>query len=141
MSKKGNLIFYKYRHLIIAIFIVIIVIIIDIICENYAKNSIEKINGNIEKIDKIFENNQEEYKVQELEKLSDNAIKEWEKREEILVCFIEHEDVEKINVNLNVLNVEIKSRDWGDAKSTTSETKHLVKYLNGKYKLSLQNIF
>ncbi|MBR2289538.1 MAG: DUF4363 family protein [Clostridia bacterium] len=142
MSEKRNLNFEKYKALIIAIVIIMIVIILDIIFENYSKKSIEKINGNIEKIANIFENQEEsEYVISELEKLSENACKEWEKREDLLACFIEHEEIEKVNVKLHLLHTEIKNGIWADAKSTTSETKQLVKYLNVKHKLSLQNLF
>lgn len=141
MSEKRKLDFLKYKHLMIAIIIIIIVIILDIIFENYTRQSIQKINNPIEKISRILERNQEEYDAKELEKLSKMATDEWEKREKILTCFIEHEEIEKVNVKLHLLNTEIKNGIWTDAKSTTSETKQLVKYLNIKHGLSLQNIF
>ena len=141
MSEKRSLIFLKYKHLIFAIVIIIIVIILDIIFENYAKNSIEKINGNIEKIYKEFENDSQSYDIRKMEKWSQNAISEWEKKEDILTCFVEHDEIEKINVKLHLLNTEIKNEIWNDAKSTASETRQLVKYLNVKHKLSIQNIF
>ena len=142
MSEKGNLKFYKYKHLIIAISIIIIIIILDIIFENYAKSSIEKVISNVNEINEVFENKKEEdYDNKKLEKLSINARKEWEKREDILSCFIEHEEVEKINVKLNLLCLEVKNDNWCDAKAATTEIQQLVKYLKGKYSLTLENIF
>ena len=141
MSEKRSLKFDRYKTLIFAISILIIIIILDIIFENYSKNAIEKINSNIDKIGKVFEIEGENYDKEELEKLSGKARNEWRKREDILSCFIEHDEVEKINIKLDVLYTQVKNEVWMDAKSTVSEVKRLVKYLEGKYELSIQNIF
>ena len=141
MSEKRSLKFDRYKTLIFAISILIIIIILDIIFENYSKNAIEKINSNIDKIGKFFEIEGENYDKEELEKLSEKARDEWRKREDILSCFIEHDEVEKINIKLDVLYTQVKNDVWMDAKSTVSEVKRLVKYLEGKYELSIQNIF
>ena len=141
MSEKRSLKFDRYKTLIFAISILIIIIILDIIFENYSKNAIEKINSNIDKIGKAFEIEGENYDKEELEKLSGKARNEWRKREDILSCFIEHDEVEKINIKLDVLYTQVKNEVWLDAKSTVSEVKRLVKYLEGKYELSIQNIF
>ena len=141
MSEKGKLNFSKYKSLIIAITIIIIVIILDIIFENYSRISIKKLNGNIEKINKIFESQPLNTNMEKLEKLSNNSREEWKKREKFLSCFIEHDEVEKIEIKLDILYVQIKNKLLGDARSTTVELKQLIEYLEGKYKLSVQNIF
>lgn len=149
MSEKGNLNFNKYKTLIIAIIIVIIVIILDIIFENYSKSSIEKVNKNIDMMSSLFEKNEnvddekdsEDYDINKMKKFSENAKEEWKKREKILSCFIEHDEIEKINVKLDVLYTQVKDKNWVDSKSTVSEIKRLIKYLDGKYEFSIQNIF
>lgn len=144
MSEEGKLNFLKYRHLLIAIFIIIMVIILNIIFENYASKVIEKVNGNVKKIDKILQEDQNTFKISDIkkmEKLIEKTIKHWEKKSGILTCFIEHDEIEKINAKLHLLEIELKNNLWGDAKRTISETEELVKFLNGKYTLSLQNIF
>ena len=141
MSEKRSLKFDRYKTLIFAISILIIIIILDIIFENYSKNAIEKINSNIDKIGKAFEIEGENYDKEKLENFSEKARDEWRKREDILSCFIEHDEVEKINTKLDVLYTQVKNEVWMDAKSTVSEVKRLVKYLEGKYELSIQNIF
>ena len=144
MSEKGKMIFGKYRQLIFALVIIIMVIIVDIISENYSSRMIEKVDRNIQKINDILKKDQNQFTIaetDELERIIKQTIEKWEKKAGILTCFIEHEEIEKINVKLHLLEVELKNHLWGDAKRTLSETKQLVKYLNGKYKLSLQNIF
>ena len=73
--------------------------------------------------------------------LSNNAKNEWKKREDVLSCFIEHDEVEKLKIKLAVLYVQVRDEVWMDAKATSSEIKQLVNYLEGKYELSIQNIF
>ena len=144
MSEKGKMIFGKYGQLIFALVIIIMVIIVDIISENYSSRMIEKVDRNIQKINDILKKDQNQFTIaetDELERIIKQTIEKWEKKAGILTCFIEHEEIEKINVKLHLLEVELKNHLWGDAKRTLSETKQLVKYLNGKYKLSLQNIF
>ena len=138
------MIFWKHRQLMFAFIIIIMVIIVDIIFENYSSGMIKKVDRNIQKINRILKENQNQFsisEVNELEKIIKQTIDKWEKNSGILSCFIEHEEIEKINVKLHLLEIELKNNLWGDAKRTISETKQLVKYLNGKYKLSLQNIF
>ena len=85
MSKKGKLVFYKFRHFIIAIIIIIIVIILDIIFENYSKNLINKIDENIDRINSIFERkSSKQYDISKLNEISENAKEEWKKREQFL---------------------------------------------------------
>ena len=139
MSEKRSLKFDRYKTLIFAISILIIIIILDIIFENYSFLGRRKTL--IDKIGKAFEIEGENYDKEELEKLSEKARDEWRKREDILSCFIEHDEVEKINIKLDVLYTQVKNDVWMDAKSTVSEVKRLVKYLEGKYELSIQNIF
>lgn len=141
MSEKGSIKFTKYKHLIFAIVIIIIVIVLDIMFENYTKSSIQIINNTLGKISNCFEEQEDNYDVKKLEKLSKNVTEDWEKREKLLTCFVEHEEIEKISVKLHLLNTQIKNKIWSDAECTTTETKQLVKYLNTKHKLSLQNIF
>ena len=144
MSEEGKLNFLKYRHLLIAIFIIIMVIILNIIFENYSSKVIEKVNENIKKIEEILQEDQNTFEISDIkkmEKLIGETIKHWEKKSGILTCFIEHEEIEKINLKLHLLEVELKSNLWGDARRTISEVEELVKFLNGKYTLSLQNIF
>lgn len=141
-KRKIKLKLLKYRHLFFAIIIVIIVIIMDIIFENYSSRTIDKISKNIINISKILkEDDSQKYDEKDLDRLINNSLKIWKQKEKTLTCFIEHEEIEKINVKLNILKVEIKNHLWGDAKITISETQQLVEYLNGKYKISLQNLF
>jgi len=141
LSEKGQLVFLKYKHLIFAIVIIIIVIVSDIIFEKYTKKSIETININIEKIYNTFEKDSKEYDKEELEEFAKQAMDEWEKRADMLACFIEHEEVEKINAKLHLLDIELKNFLWGEAKRSTTEIRQMIDYLEGKYKLSIQNIF
>lgn len=144
MSEKGILTLLKYKHLIVAIIIVIIVIILDIIFENYSSKAIEKVSGKLEKIEDILKEDRgdfDEESIEDLESLSKKAKEEWEEKSGVLTCFIEHEEVEKINVKLHLLEIELNNSLWGDARRTLSETKQIVEYLNAKYSLSLQNIF
>ena len=139
MSEKGNLIFFKYRHLIFAIIIIIIVIILDIILENYTKKIVKDINTKLELIEnKLEESNIDTVKVVNI---SDELIDYINKKEKIINCYIEHEDVELISVKLNVLNTQIKIKNYKEAKSTATEIKGLVKFLNNKHELNLRNLF
>ena len=141
MPKKRKLNFNKYKTLMVAIIIVIIVIILDIIFENYSKASIKKVNGNIDKIYSVLKEEKENYDREKLEDFSEKAKYEWRKREKILACFIEHDEIEKINIKLDTLYTQIKDENWIDSKTTVSEIKRLVKYLEEKYELIIQNIF
>lgn len=124
--------------MIFAVLIIIMVVCLDIILENYSKKVISSVNCDVKEICKIFNENKN---YNELEKISRKALKKWEEKENIMTCFVEHEEVGKINTNLKILHEQIKNKSWDDAKATSSETEQLIKYLDMKYSLTLQNIF
>ena len=142
MSKKGNLIWYKYRHIIGAIIILSIIIVLNIILENYTNKTMEKVNGDLNKIyEELKDNKEENIDIQKIKDNSKYAIEEWEKNEKILDHFMEHDDVGKINVKLNQIDTQIETDMLEDAQASTNEAIILINYLISKHKLSLENLF
>ena len=106
---------FKYRHLIAVIIIVIIIIILDIILENITNNSIKGINKKLSKINSLLLEIQEEEneeKIKKVRKTSKEMIKEWNSHETFLSCYIEHDQIEKIDSKIKVINTLIIIKNY-----------------------------
>ena len=133
---------YKYRHLVAAILIVIVIIILDIILENFTNKKIEAINKNLSEIEKIIQ--EDKYDDVTSKKMEDKykaMIKKWDSSQKILSCYIEHDQIEKIDSKIKIIKTQIESKSYSDAIQTISETKLLVKYMQTKQDFTLENVF
>lgn len=106
---------FKYRHLIAVIIIVIIIIILDIILENTTNSSINGINKNLSKMyDILYEinENEDEMKYKDVQKTSKEMIKDWESNGRFLNCYIEHDQIERIESKIKVINTQINIKNY-----------------------------
>jgi hypothetical protein len=136
---------YRYRHLIAVIIIVIVIIVIDIISDKYSDNKLNSINSSLDVIDSAIVGSEDENisdsQMEKIQKVSEDLVSEWRKSQELLACYIEHDELEKIGNKLYVLNSQIKSQNFVDAKQAIEEIRFLIEHLLDKQKVTIPNIF
>ena len=86
------------KELVICIIIIIFIFIINIITQKYTSNSVETISSDLNglKIKMKDENIETEKLKQDIDKL----FSEWESRHDILAYYIEHDELEKVDIYL-----------------------------------------
>lgn len=124
------------KEIIISIIIVLSIIGLDILTQNYTKetvkNTSEKLSNLKEKI-----NNNEENILKDIEKIYAN----WEERREKLAYFIEHDELEKVEKNLTNIKSFIEEDELIMAISGVDEAKYILEHIKEKNALELENIF
>ena len=91
-----------------------------------------------DKLDHIISLENEEYE-QSNEKI--NEINEYlEESESVLSCYIEHDELEKVQSSLTVLNAYIKMES-DDAFSEANDMSFIIKHIKEKDDLKIKNIF
>ena len=83
-----------YKEIIICSIVIIIVVSLNILTENYTKESVALMTGNLENLKQnmILEEQNEE----NINKQIDNIVNNWNEKYKKLAYYIEHDELEKV---------------------------------------------
>ncbi len=128
------------KETIICIVIVIAIIIGNYSMQNYTKESVTELSNQLDdlkqEILKIGEKNTEQIK-ENIKQLQE----EWETRHDKLAYFIEHDELEKVETNLIGLDSFMEMEQYPEAISELDKSVFLLRHIEDKYALDLENIF
>lgn len=127
------------KELIITILVFFIIIISDIFLQNYIKGSVEEIKNDLENLKKVVLDSGIESK--ELEEKVKTIYEKWEIKNKVLTFFVEHDELEKVNTELNKIKgyFEVDMKD--DSMTDINETIYVLEHIREKQKVSLKNVF
>ncbi|MGN1298613.1 MAG: DUF4363 family protein [Candidatus Scatovivens sp.] len=125
-----------FKQTIIIIIVIVFVILLDIITNNITKKSIENISKKLDEIEDYIESDSKKSN-EEAKKINDD----WKKLEDKLSFYLEHDELEKVSININLLKKQIQIEEFEDAKESITEVKYLLKHIEEKQKLKVKNIF
>lgn len=126
---------------IICIVIIISIILGNYIIQNYTKESIATISGELEELKKeVFKKNNE-INEEKVEKQIEKVWKQWEGSHDKLAYFIEHNELEKVETNLTALQSFISTKEYKESIKELDEAKFLLNHIQDKYAFNLENIF
>lgn len=125
-----------FKEVVISIIIVISIISLDLITQDYAKESIDQTSTMLSDLkEKIKE--EEDQINNNLEKVTS----EWKSKRTKLAYFIEHDELEKVDTNLTNLASYIEVGDLDMAINSIDEAKYILEHIKQKNKFALENIF
>lgn len=124
------------KEIIISVVIVIAIAISNILVGNFVDDKLNHIIGLLDEISPILE--EEEYeeaskKIEEIEKFLNES-------EATLSCYIEHDELEKVQDSLTTLKAYIKMES-DDAYSEAQSMSFIIKHIEAKDDLKIENIF
>lgn len=125
-----------FKQIIIITLIILCVITLDVITNKITEIAICNISQKMEDLEKNIDNDSEKLN-EEVEHLE----KEWKKKEKQLSYYLEHDEIEKVSLNICLLKKEIEIKELEDAKETIAELKYLLNHIKEKPKLRINNIF
>lgn len=126
-----------YKEIMIIIIVVALVIGLDIISNNYLKESVTELSNelNILKI-KILQEKQEEAQKQM------QALKEkWKEKYKVLAYYIEHDELEKVETELVRLASDIDMEDYKHCINELNTAIFILEHIGKKEKLDIISIF
>lgn len=131
------------KELIIVIIIVIAIIIIDIITQNYTRDSFEKINNELEKIKEIINkiDDQEKNSQQELQEKIKTMEEDWKIINRKTAFYIEHEELEKVNASMIKFKSYIQLEEYTEAIPELENCKYILDHIREKEKMQIINLF
>lgn len=133
------------KEIIISIVIVISIFIGNLTTQNYTKNTVKEITGEMDnvktQIEKIESNKIDEEASNKLKEGLETVKDKWKKKHNRLAYYIEHDEIEKLENNIVGLETNINTKDYDQAMVNLEESKFILKHIQDKYAFTLQNIF
>lgn len=123
------------KELIICLVIICSIVIGDIWLQNYTSKTLDTISTNLEELKETLNDNKfsKEKVIQ--------ANNEWDKKFNILTCFLEHDELEKVKTQLVVITAGIDVEDTEYVYEEIDKAVYILEHIKDKNSLKLDNVF
>ena len=125
------------KQIIICILVIIIVIWLDAFTARYTNNIMDNIISNLSEVREAIYQEDEEKMKENIEKVMD----EWDKNKSKLSVYIEHDELEEVELYMVEVNTDIGTKEYNMALESLESCSFIIEHIKDKYKLSLKNIF
>ena len=122
---------------LICIVVIILIAILEMVTGNYTKESVEYLKSDLYQI-------KQEIETEDKKKISEkvmNAKENWKDRANKMAYYVEHDELEKVNVYLVGVESDTETEEYNDAKSELEKCIYILEHIEEKYKFNLKNIF
>ena len=123
------------KELIICLVIICSIVIGDIWLQNYTSKTLDTISTNLEELKETLDDN----KFSKEKVIQVNT--EWDKKFNILTCFLEHDELEKVKTQLVVITAGIDVEDTDYVYEEIDKAVYILDHIKDKNSLKLDNIF
>ena len=125
------------KEIIICFFVIILVMTLNTITESHTEVFVDKIEFDLQALREDLISQKED----ELMKKIDDVIQKWENEHEILASYIEHNELEKIEIYFWEVKSYLETKEYNMAVQGIDTSIFLMNHIKNRYKLSLRNIF
>lgn len=132
------------KEMIICIAIIIAIITGNYSTQNYTKNVVKVMDKKIEELEQEILNQKGEnidIIKENLQRIVEEIQEEWKSKVKILSLYIEHDEIEKVEINIDVLKNLIDENEATEIVKQLDESMYILKHIEKKYAFSLENIF
>ena len=126
-----------YKEMIISIILVCLIFVGDFVSQKYTKNTVNSLTGILEDLKASLLEKDKEEASKEIEALD----KIWEDVHDKLACYIEHDELEKVETNFTACKSLSENGDFVLAVSELEKTVFVLEHIMDKYSFNLVNIF
>lgn len=128
-----------YREIIISVLIIVSIFIFDKMTQRYTDKAI---NIAIQDLNMIKQNIKEEIiDNKEVVKKCNEKYQKWLRYHKYLAFYIEHNELEKVEINYVAGKSLIEMEKYEEAISEIEKTIFVMQHINDKYSVNLENIF
>lgn len=128
-----------YKEIIICVVVIIIVVGLNILTENYTKESVALMTGNLENLKENMIS--EEQNKESINKQIDDILNNWNDRHKKLAYYIEHDELEKVETELVLLKGNIEVKQYEQGIPNLSNCIFILEHIKEKTALQIKNIF
>lgn len=128
-----------HKELIISIVIVISIFALNYITQGYTDKTVAEVKDHLEKVKEELIKEEPDFEVAILK--ADEAFNKWEELDDMLVLYIEHDEIEKVTTAITSTGSFTKMKDEGQAVDSIDRCKYLLDNIDKREKFTLDNIF
>lgn len=128
-----------YKEIIICSIVIIIVVGLNILTENYTKESIALMTGNLENLKENMIS--EEQNEKNISKQIEDIVNNWNERHKKLAYYIEHDELEKVKTELVLLKGNIEVKEYQQGIPNLNNCVFILDHIKEKTALQIKNIF
>lgn len=126
-----------YKEFIIIIVVISLIIGLDIITNNYTKQSLEIMTNELNILrEYILKENKEEAESQ-----MKKVMEKWEERYKTLAFYIEHDELEKVETELTGLSADINVEEYKHCIAELDITIFILEHIQEKEEFHFRSIF
>ena len=123
--------------MIICIVIILAIIFGNVVTQNYTKQSVAELTDTLSNLKDKVEQKNTDILEEETKKVEDK----WEEKHNKLAYYIEHNELEKIEVELTTIKSNIETADYDHSIESIDKSMFLLKHVEDRYAFNLENIF
>ena len=132
------------KEIIISIIVITMVIIGNIVTQNNTKKTVAKLNEKLANlknslIDVIDDNKKKDENYLKYKEKSSDIRNRWDEMQELLSFYIEHDELEKVEAQLAVINGQMESKLYDEAVVEIERCKFILEHIADK--TAFKNIF
>lgn len=128
-----------YKEIIVCILVVILIISMDLLSNNYTKKVFFSINESLGNL-----RNEMLKEDKDVNKINDEITKveqEWNSKLNLLSCYIEHNELEKVARQLTLIKGNIDVEEYNQAVPQLDDCVYVINHIKDKESLLLRNLF
>ena len=126
-----------YKEFIIIIVVMAIIIGLDIVTNNYTKDTVNIISNDLEILKEYVLKEQKEKAEIQMKKINDK----WEERYKVLAFYIEHDELEKVKTQLTELSANLSVEEYKLCIAELETTAFILDHIKEKEEFHLRSIF
>lgn len=128
-----------YKEIIVCILVVILIFSMDLLSNNYTKKVFLSINDSLGNLrNEMLKENKDVNKINdEIKKVE----QEWNEKLNLLSCYIEHNELEKVARQLTLIKGNIEVGEYNQAVPQLDDCIYVINHIKDKESLLIRNLF
>lgn len=126
-----------YKEFMIIIIVILLVVCIDVVTNNYTKDSVQYISNELNVLREYILNVDKESAINKMQEIKEK----WKERYNILAFYIEHDELEKVETQMTGLAANINTGEFEDCISYLDTTIFILEHIQEKEEFHLRSIF
>ena len=126
-----------YKEILIIIIVVVLVIGLDVISNNYLKESVTELSNELNMLKVPILEEKKEKSQEQMKRVKEK----WMERYKVLAYYIEHDELEKVETELVRLAADIDMEEYKQCINELNTSIFILEHIQQKEKLDIISIF
>ena len=126
-----------WKEIIICVVILLMIFMGNYITQKYTTESVTNLNTQLKELEEKVKTGENNAIINQMNELKSN----WDERYKNLSYFIEHDELEKVETKLTAINGYIEADNLEEVRSNIQEAEFILKHIEKKYAVIIENVF